>query len=99
VTYGLFGGFQAAPGARDQLVAVLLDAARLLQRDARCRQYLVGTSEDPDAVWVCELWTDRAAHDASLEPEDVRALIALARPLIVGMLPRTEFSVAGGTGP
>ena len=44
------------------------------------------------------MWTDQAAHDASLEPEDVRNLIARARPLITGMSNRTELTVHGGKG-
>jgi quinol monooxygenase YgiN len=40
-------------------------------------------------VWVCELWTNAAAHDVSLEPEDIQALIQRARPLIAGMSDQT----------
>ena len=99
MTYGLVGKFTAQPGHRGELRDLLLEAARLLEADPGCLQYLVGTApEDDDGVWVTELWTDRAAHAASLEPEAVRAVIQRARPLIAGMSDRTELDVLGGKG-
>lgn len=98
MTYGLFGKFSAVPGRRDELVSYLLRAAELLERDAGCIQYVVSTSDEPDAVWVSEVWTDREAHAAALEPQDVRALIQEARPLIAGVSDRTELTVHGGKG-
>lgn len=98
MTYGLFGKFTARPGAREELVAILLQAAAALERDPGCLHYVVSTSEEPEAVWVSEVWTDRAAHDASLEPEHVKALIRRAMPLIAGMSDQTELTVHGGKG-
>lgn len=98
MSYGLFGKFSAQPGKRDELVQYLLQAAALLEANPDCLLYVVSTSEDPDAVWVSEVWVDRAAHDSSLEPEDIRALIHRARPLIAGMSDRTELAVCGGKG-
>lgn len=99
MTYGLVGKFTAQPGARDDLRDLLLEAARLLAANPQCLQYLVGTAaEDADGVWVTELWTDRAAHAASLEPAEIRAVIQQARPLIAGMSDRTELDVHGGKG-
>lgn len=98
MTYGLMGKFTAQPGRRDELVDHLLQAATLLERNPGCVHYVVSTSDEPDAVWVTEVWTDREAHDTSLEPEDVRALIQRARPLIAGMSDRTELTVQGGKG-
>lgn len=98
MTYGLFGNFTAQPEKRDALVSYLLRAAELLERDPGCIQYIVSTSNEPDAVYVSELWTDQAAHDASLEPEDIRTLIQEARPLIAGMSEQIHLTVHGGKG-
>ncbi|MDD9205031.1 antibiotic biosynthesis monooxygenase, partial [Georgenia sp. 10Sc9-8] len=98
MTYGLFGKLSALPGKRDELVGYLLQAARLLEQNSDCVHYIVSTSDEPEAVWVSEVWTDEAAHDASLEPADIRALIQEARPLIAGMSDRTELRVHGGKG-
>lgn len=96
--YGLFGHFQAQPGKRDALAAILQEAAALLGRDPACWHYVVGLSDDPDRVWVWELWRDEAAHDASLGPADVRALIQQAMPLIAVMGEQTHLTVLGGQG-
>ncbi|MEV4732580.1 putative quinol monooxygenase [Saccharopolyspora sp. NPDC049426] len=98
MTYGLFGKFSAQPGKRDDLVGHLLQAAELLERNPECLQYIVSTSDEPEAVWVSEVWTEKSAHDASLEPEDIRAIIQEARPLIAGMSDQTELAVQGGKG-
>ncbi len=98
MSYGLLGTFLAQPGRRDDLVEILLEAAAALGRDDGCLHYVISTTEDPDTVWVTEVWTDRAAHDASLEPEDVKALIQRAMPLIAGMGEQTHLTVHGGKG-
>ncbi|PFG40098.1 quinol monooxygenase YgiN [Georgenia soli] len=98
MTYGRLGRFTAQPGGRDELVAVLRRAAEAMHRDPGCLHYVVGTSQEPDAVWVWEAWTDKAAHDASLEPPEVRETIAAAMPLIAGMSDVAELDVVGGKG-
>ena len=98
MAYGLLGSMTAQPGRRDDLVAVLLRAAQLLERDPGCLHYVISTSAEPEVVWVTEVWTDQAAHDASLEPEDVRALVQEAIPLIAGMSEQTHLVVHGGKG-
>ena len=96
--YGLTGGFLAAPGKRDELVAHMLEAAELMRDLPGCLLYLVATTEDPDEVAVTELWTDQAAHGASLQAPGVGDLIGRARPLIAGMSRRSVLAVLGGKG-
>ena len=97
--FGLHGSFRAQPGRGEELAAILIEAARGLQGDDACRLYVVHRSvDDPDTVWVTEAWTDRAAHDASLEDPAARELIARARPLIAGMGGHTELRTLGGKG-
>jgi quinol monooxygenase YgiN len=98
MTYGLFGKFAAQPGRRDELVAILRQAADALQGDPGCLHYVVATSDEPDAIWVWEAWTDKVAHDASLEPPEVRELITNAMPLIAAVSDQTELAVVGGKG-
>ena len=98
MTYGRFGRLTAQPGRRDELVAVLRRAAEALHRDPGCLHYVVSTSEEPEAIWVWEAWTDKAAHDASLEPAEVRETIAAAMPMIAGMSDAVELDVVGGKG-
>ncbi len=98
MTYGLFGSFTAAPGKRDELAAYLLRAADLMRANPECLLYLVATTEQADEVAVTEVWTDEAAHDASLQQRGVPELIAEARPVIAGVAGQTRLSVRGGKG-
>jgi len=96
--YGLCGKFVSQPGKRDQLVTVLLNAARLLQENRDCINYIIGTTDEANDVWVFETWTSKRAHDSSLEPEDIKALVRSAIPLIVGSSNSVEWKVVGGKG-
>lgn len=94
--YGLIGKMTAAPGKRDELIGYLLE------NDAGmpgCLSYVV--SRDPaeaDAIWITEVWTDTAAHQASLTLPGVKEAIRKARPLIAGFSDRHEIEPVGGVG-
>src|SRR5690606_15055386 len=78
--YGLIGKIRAAPGKRDEVLTVLLDATGALPG---CLSYIVASDPaDTSAIWVTEVWTDSASHKASLSLPDVQAAIARAKPLI-----------------
>ena len=94
--YGLIGRIVAHPGRRDELAAILAPGAGGMPG---CLSYVV--AEDPqntDALWITEVWTDQAAHRASLQLAAVQAAIARGRPLIAGFDNRVETTVLGGVG-
>jgi quinol monooxygenase YgiN len=83
--FGLYGKIIAQPGQRDALVAGLLEAAALMQHVAGCELYIVNVSvNEPDVVWVTEVWRSRSDHQASLALEEIKALIKRTMPLIAG---------------
>ena len=83
------------PGKRDELVTRLTQRSALLS-DAGCLLYEVGIKdEDPDTVFVVELWTSADAHAASLKIPEVRESIAAARPLLSGEFGGFRFEVVG----
>lgn len=97
--YGLHGKFRAHPGQRDALLNVLLDAAGRLRELDGCYFYVVSTApDDPDGIWVTEIWRDQAAHQGSLAHPAIQALITAGRPLIAAMSDRSEFTPLGGKG-
>lgn len=97
--YTLCGSFRAVPGEGDALAGLLLEAAEALSEAEGCVLYLVHrVDDDPDAVWVLEVWTDAAAHRASLGLATVQEIIGRARPLIAGMGERFELRPIGGLG-
>lgn len=76
----------------------LLHAAKLFERNPACIHYVVGTSDEPDAVCASEAWTDKAGHDASLEADDIRPGHREARPLIATVSHQVELRIHGGKG-
>lgn len=95
MTFANVGTLGAVPGARDALVAQLTRYSAAL-REAGCLAYEVGVNdEQPDTVFVVELWTSPQAHRASLERPEVQATIAEARPLLSGEFGGFRFDVVG----
>ncbi|MBK9125316.1 MAG: antibiotic biosynthesis monooxygenase [Chloroflexi bacterium] len=94
--YGLHGKIIAAPGMRAALLGYLLENASSMPG---CHVYIVSEdTENPDAIWVYEVWDSPESHRASLNLESVQQTIAKARPLIAGMGDRSEFTPMGGLG-
>jgi len=97
--YGLFGKLTAQPGQRDALIDQLLQAANLMPEIEGCHLYIINAApDDPNAIWVYEAWRSQADHDASLNHEMVKAVIAAARPLIAGGGERFVLTPVGGKG-
>jgi quinol monooxygenase YgiN len=95
--YGLFGKLTAHPGQGDALAGLLLGSGGAAMPG--CELYIVNRApDDPDALWVYEVWESPEAHAASLELESVRNTIQLAMPLIAGFSDRVELLPIGGQG-
>jgi quinol monooxygenase YgiN len=87
-TYGVIGQMKAAPGARDALIAILLEGTQAMPGNL---VYLIAEDlAEPDAIWVTEVWRTRTDHQNSLKLPQVQAAIARARPLIAGFGTRAE---------
>lgn len=68
--YGLVGRIRALPGKRSELAAILVPEEAGMPG---CFSYIV--AEDPaddDVLIVTEVWTDSAAHKASLTLDSAR---------------------------
>jgi quinol monooxygenase YgiN len=94
--YGLIGQMIAQPGQRAALAAILTEGTGKMPGNFA---YLVGEdAENPDALWIVELWADKDAHAASLQLPAVQAAIAKGRPLIAGFGSRAEFKPVAKAG-
>ncbi len=94
--YGLIGQMLAAPGKRDELLAILGEGTNEMPG---CLSYVI--AKDPnnaDALWITEVWTDKEAHAASLKLPAVQAAIAKARPIIAGFPQHFETIPVSGHG-
>lgn len=93
--YGVIGKIVATPGARDALVDLLIGIGDM----PGCRSYVVALAgDDPDAVWVTEVWDSADAHRASLSLPPVQSAIERGRPLIAGFADRFETTPVAGIG-
>jgi quinol monooxygenase YgiN len=94
--YGLIGRMTATPGQRDALTTILLEG---LGRMPGCLSYVVAHDPaDADAIWVTEVWTDEAAHRASLQVPEVREAIRNGMPLIATFEDAQVTTPVGGVG-
>lgn len=94
--HGLIGKMTAAAGKRDELVAILLEGVAGMPG---CVSYIVAQdSADADAIWITEVWDNKASHDASLGLPAVKAAIAKGRPLIAGFGDGVVTTPVGGHG-
>ena len=95
MTFANVGSLGAAPGHRDQLVALLTTRNTVLAA-AGCHAYEVGINDDePDTVFVIELWENEAAHRASLALPEIQVMIEMARPIMSGAFGGFRFGVVG----
>ena len=81
--FGIYGKLIAREGEREQLATILLEAAAAMQTLEDCELYLVSVApEDPNSVYVYEVWTSETAHQNSLTLESTQTLIGRARPIL-----------------
>lgn len=92
------GTIKTTPGHRDDIVKLLLRGSEGL-REAGCHLYVVSISEEePDRVFVNEVWESAEKHRASLELPQVKAAISEAMPMLTGEFTGQHLTVVGGLG-
>lgn len=95
MTFANTGTLGVKPGHRDAVVAIL-SRPNLGTDDIGCLLYEVGINDDqPDTVFVMELWETQEAHQASLQLHSVQGAIAEARPFLSGDMSGSRFTVVG----
>ena len=97
--YSLLGKFSVLEGKREQMVDILLDAAESMNDLVYCEHYQISISEDePNSVYVYEVWSNEEAHQASLALDSTQTLIKKAKPMITGMERIKTLQTIGGKG-
>jgi quinol monooxygenase YgiN/mannose-6-phosphate isomerase-like protein (cupin superfamily) len=91
----------AKPGRGGELTEKLLDVARALREVPGCQLYVINRSrDDPDVVWVTELWQSQEQLDAALETPEARARIPEVLEMVRdGGFERIDLEPVGGVGP
>ena len=94
--YGLIGKMTAVSGQRDSLADAMLEGTVAMPG---CLSYVIAHDpDDPEALWITEVWDNKESHAASLALPGVKAAIARGRPLIAGFSNRVETRPIGGHG-
>jgi len=97
--YGLLGKFTVLEGKQKQMVDILLEAADSLKDLEDCENYQISiTGQEPNAVYVYEVWNNKQAHQDSLSLESTQTLIRQAKPIITGMERICTLNTLGGKG-
>ena len=85
MAYALLNRLTTKPGQRERVVELLLESGRLFDDNPSCHLYLVSESADePDIVWVVDLWTSEAEHAAALKAPELRPFVEATVPLLEG---------------
>ena len=93
-----YGKASAQAGGGQELAEVLLAAAAELEGDPGCQLYLINRQADqPDVIWVTELWRSQADLDASLERIRGSSGVAQAMALVEDW-EMVELDLLGGKG-
>lgn len=93
--FGLIGQMKAQPGKRAELIEILKEGTG--QMPGNLAYMLNEDRDDPDALWIVEIWKDEASHKASLSLPTVQAAIAKGRPLIAGFGTSAKVRPVAGT--
>ena len=94
--YGLITKFNAVPGQRDVLAAILLEGTMAMPG---CLSYIVASDPaDGNGLWITEVWDSQASHQASLSLPAVQDAIGRGRAMIAGFASRVETVPIGGRG-
>jgi len=81
--FSVYGRMTALPGRRDELIALLIEGLRAGGDDGGLLAYSVNTAfDDPDTIWLTQLWIDKEAHDATTRSEPVAAVTRRVPPLL-----------------
>jgi quinol monooxygenase YgiN len=99
MTYALLNKLTAKPDQRQRVVEILLESGKLFEGNPGCLLYLVGEStDDPDVIWVTDLWTSQEEHATALKDPELRPFVEQAMPLLEGMPEQIEIRPVGGKG-
>lgn len=93
----IYGKLTARTGKVDELLGYMQEVVAEMEKLESCFCYLLGKSEqEPDSLFIYEVWENEAAHDASLTLDVFKDLIAKARPIIAGMENMDSLTIVGG---
>ena|SRR5690242_7814187 len=99
MTYALLNRLVAKPDQRGRVVDILLKSGSFFEHNPACLLYLVSEArDDPNLIWVVDVWTSQEAHTKALQAPELRPFVEEAKPLLEGMPEQIEIRPVGGKG-
>lgn len=96
---GRYVRMTAQPGQGRALAETLLRVAEGLRTAPGCELYVINASPDePDVVWVTEVWADEAASDKALSSDLGEVGIGEVLQLLAGPPELVDLTPLGGPG-
>ena len=99
MAHALINRLTAKPDQRGRLVEILIESGKVFDDNEDCLLYLVTESaDDPNQVWVVDLWTSEDAHNEALEAGLDRSAVEEAMKLMEGPPEQIHAEPVGGKG-
>lgn len=99
MAYALLNRLTTKPGERDKVLDILLESGKMFDDNPDCHLYLVSESaDDPNLIWVVDLWTSDQAHAEALKAPELKPYIEKAIPLLAAMPEQLAVRPIGGKG-
>ena len=100
MSYVLINKMTTQPGKRDEVTAIVLESGRAFGDAPACVVSLVShDADDPDVIWVQDVWTDEASHEQMMSDPAMREYVQRAIPLLAGMPEQHRVAPVGGKAP
>ncbi len=97
--YALCGKIVATNGNREVLTSIMRKASNHVSKMDACQLYpLFEDVDDKNTLWITELWTNKEAHDRSLQEPAVRATIGEAKPYLDFGMSQARLTPLFGVG-
>jgi heme-degrading monooxygenase HmoA len=91
--FSVYGRMTAQPGQREVLIERFRDVLRIgIPGLEWCSINTV--PDNPDTIWVTQIWTDKAAHDAGTHSDIVVSATARVMSVVAGPLEGSYGQVA-----
>jgi len=99
MAYSLLNRLTTKPGQRTRVINLLIESGQFFEDNPACLLYLVTESaDDPNLIWVIDLWTSEETHADALKAPELRPFIEQAMPMLEGMPEQVELRPVSGIG-
>jgi quinol monooxygenase YgiN len=91
--FSVYGRMTAQPGRRDELIRRFREVVQAsIPGLESCS--INAVLDDPDTIWVTQIWTDQAAHDAGTRSASVVTATERVMALVAGPMEGSYGQVA-----